>query len=124
MLFNEPNQRTFEFEWEFAPRNAQEAAALKSIISTFKIHGSPEKVDNGSIYQYPSEFEIIFHFMGDENIHIPKIARCALTNIQTSYTNSGVFAALKGGEPAHIRVALSFSELELLDRSHYLDNGF
>ena len=120
MLFNEPNQRNFTFEYDFAPRNQQDSEALRDILSLFKIHAAPERIENGALFKYPSEFQIVFHTGDGENGFISRIARTALKSLQTSYTNAGVFSALNGnGSPSHIKVTLEFGELELLDRSHY-----
>ncbi len=120
MLFNEPNQRNFTFEYDFAPRNQQDAESLRDILSLFKIHASPERVENGALFKYPSEFQIVFYTGDSENGFISRIARTALKSLQTSYTNAGIFSAMSSnGSPSHVKVTLEFGELELLDRSHY-----
>ena len=60
-LFNEPDMRTFSFEFDFAPRNQKETDTAQQIIQLFKYHASPELYDgDNALYNYPSEFQIYF----------------------------------------------------------------
>ena len=72
----------------------------------------------------PSEFDISFQYNGNENVNIPKISTCVLTQIDTDYAPGG-FAAYevpgemdprlgRTGMPVAIRLTLGFTETEYL----------
>jgi len=120
MLFNEPTNRTITFEYDFVPRNDFEAKAIKDIMDLFKFYASPDRKSNANIlYKYPAEFQIYFISNEQENPFIAKLARVALTGIETNYMGTGVVSMLKNNSPSRIKVTMSFSETELLDRTHY-----
>lgn len=120
MLFNEPTNRTITFEYDFVPRNDFEAKAIKDIMDLFKFYASPDRKSNANIlYKYPAEFQIYFISNEQENPFIAKLARVALTSIETNYMGAGVVSMLKNNSPSRIKVTMSFSETELLDRTHY-----
>ena len=58
-----------------------------------------------------------------ENPYIPKIGRCALTNISVDYTPQSVFATLKNNAPVGVIFNLTFTEMGLLTRDS-IDIGF
>lgn len=120
MLFNEPTNRTINLQYDFVPRNDFEARAIKDIMDLFKFYASPDrKSDRSIIYKYPAEFQIYFISNDQENPFIAKLARVALTSIETNYMGSGVVSMLKNNSPSRIKVTMGFSETELLDRRHY-----
>lgn len=120
MLFNEPTNRTISFEYDFVPRNDFEAKSIKDITDLFKFYASPDrKNDANIIYKYPAEFQIYFISNDQENPFISKLARVVLTSIETNYMGAGVASMLKNNSPSRIKVTMSFSETELLDRRHY-----
>jgi hypothetical protein len=122
MLFNEPKNRTVSFKFDLVPRNEAETQAIKDITDLFKFYASPERKGNSSIlYKYPAEFQIYFISNGGENPFIAKLARTVLTDIETNYMAAGVASMLKNSSPSRISVSLQFSETELLDREHYIE---
>jgi len=123
MLFNEPVNRTLSLAYEFAPRNEEETRAINDIMNLFKIYSSPERKNEGrSLYRYPAEYQLYFISNEQENPFIAKLARVALTSIETSYSGTGVVSMLKNSSPSKIKVTMSFSETELLDRRHYSES--
>jgi hypothetical protein len=129
MLYSSPEFRSFRFDFIMMPRSEREAEEVQNIINLLRFHQAPEIVRNsGGFFLYPpSEFDISFYYNGTENINIPKVSTCVLTNIDTDYAPGG-FAAYevegepgvtKGkygrtGMPVAIRLSLSFTETEYL----------
>lgn len=123
-LFREVDFRTFTFSYQFFPRNAQEAAAVRNIIREFKLHMHPEfKDSSGFLYIYPSEFDIVYYQNGKENLNLHRHTSCVLTDFSVSYSPQGNFATFADGMPAQVNVQMTFKELALLTKDNIMD-GF
>lgn len=109
--------RTFNFEYQFFPRSAAEAANVMRIIYEFKFHMQPEfKDSNNFVYIYPSEFDIFYYQHGVENKHIHRHTSCVLTEMNVNYTPNGTFNTFENGMPTQINVSMGFRELALLTK--------
>lgn len=116
-VFKSVDFRTFQFEYQFFPRDAKEAEKVENIIKTLKMHMHPEFKDtNKFLYIYPSEFDIVYYNNGVENPHLHRHTSCVLTEMSVNYTPNAVFSTFEGGMPTQINVQLSFRELSLLDK--------
>ena len=58
-----------------------------------------------------------------ENPYIPKIARCACTNISVDYTPQSVFSTFNNNAPIGVIFSISFSEMAVLHRGA-VEQGF
>lgn len=114
-LFQSVDYRTFNFRYRFLPNNPSETRNAQNIIRLFKEHMHPTLSDNSIFYIYPSEFEIMYYFKGEENTYLHRISRCALTDMSIDY-GGAQYATFEDGAPAEINMTLKFRELELLDR--------
>ena len=114
--------RTFTFEYQFAPRNEDEAINVQNIIKAFKYHMHPEfKDETGFLYIYPSEFDIVYYKGNEENLNIHRHTSCVLTEVNLNYSPNGVFSTFPNGMPTQIAMTLTFRELmpltkELIER--------
>ena len=123
-IFKGVDFRTFNFEYTFAPRNKQESEKVKEIIKTFKLHMHPEfKDENGYLFLYPSEFEIVYYQGGQENMNLPRHTSCVLVDMSINYTPNGMFNTFEDGSVPVINVSLVFRELSILTKTEILD-GF
>jgi hypothetical protein len=126
ILYSSPDFRSFRFDFLMMPRSEREALEVQEIIDLLRFHQAPEIVRNsGGFFMFPpSEFDISFEYNGQENVNIPKISTCVLTQIDTDYAPGG-FAAYevegetepatgRTGMPVAIRLSLSFTETEYL----------
>ena len=121
-IFRGVEHRSFTYDYQFFPRNSQEAANVQRIIQTFKTHMYPEFKDTGNfIYIYPSEFDIYFYKDGKENLNVHRHTSCVLTDMNVNYTPNGNFSTFADGMPTQINVSLSFRELALLDKDRIAD---
>lgn len=132
LLFKQPQQRKFEFNFEFAPRTEEESEAIYDIVKTFKTHAYPATSASGVFYHFPSEFQIEYYkcVVNDEtgkvetvreNDWLNRIARCALTEINVDYAPTGTYQTFENGAPTHINMSLTFGEMELLTQQHILE---
>tara|TARA_Y100001970_G_scaffold282645_1_gene395924 strand:- start:115 stop:1242 length:1128 start_codon:yes stop_codon:yes gene_type:complete len=111
--------RTFTFEFEFAPKNQIELDMQHKIIQLFKFHMLPETSDQKYLIT-PSEFQITYMYRDNMNNYIPKISRCALTNMNVDYSPEGVFTTFKrddrGAAPVITKMSLQFTEMEIMTK--------
>lgn len=109
--------RTFNFEYQFYPRDAAEAENVMNIIYMFKLHMHPEFKDSGTfLYVYPSEFDITYFHNHTENLNIHRHTSCVLTEMSINYTPNGQYTTFENGMPTQITMSLTFKELGLLTK--------
>ena len=121
VLFQAMEVRTFTYNFDFAPRNEQEAAEVQNIIQIFRFHMAPELRGGQSRFLgLPSQFDIHYMFLSkdgvaDENFFYNRIATCVLQNCAVNYTPNGVKSFEDGG-PTQTIMTLTFKEVELLTK--------
>ena len=124
MVFKSVPFRTFSFPYEFAPKNEKEKDEVQRIIEIFKFHMMPEKFGAGYLGA-PSQFQITYMYRDGANMYIPKISRCALTDMNIDYSPEGVFSTLKadskGAMPVISKMTLSFTETEIMTKQTTAD---
>jgi hypothetical protein len=121
-LFKGVDYRTFQFEYQFFPRNETEAKNVLNIIQEFKYHMHPEfKDSNNFVYIYPSEFDVFYYQGGMENKNLHRHTSCVLTEMNINYTPNGAFTTFANGMPTQINVTLAFRELALLTKDKVKD---
>mgnify|MGYP003653773392 FL=1 len=111
--------RSFSYPFEFAPKNEKEQEDVQKIINILKFHMMPEK-DGPGFLLAPSEFQITYMYKDGPNMYIPKISRCALTDMSVDYSPEGVFTTFKGDDkgahPVLTKMELSFTEMEIMTK--------
>jgi hypothetical protein len=121
-VFKGVDFRTFQFDYQFFPRDVVEAENVLRIIQEFKYHMHPEFKDaNNFLYIYPSEFDIFYYQNGKENLNIHRHTSCVLTDMTINYTPNGTFNTFDNGMPTQINVVMSFRELALLTKDKVKD---
>lgn len=122
-LFKRVEFRTFNFNYSFAPKSAEEAKKVLNIIRTFRHHMLPEFTDETQfIYVYPSEFEIKYYRGAAENPYLEKHFTAVLTSCNINYTPNGQFVTFEDGMPTQINMSLVFKELALPTKETSPDN--
>ena len=128
VLFDSMALRTFTYNFNFAPKNEQEAIEVKKIIQLFRFHMAPELQGGQSRFlTLPSQFDIHYMFLSkdgvaSENNYYNKVATCVLQNCAVNYTPNGVKSFEDGG-PTTTTMTLTFKETELLTKSK-INEGF
>ena len=119
MVFKTVPFRSFSFPYEFAPKNEKEKDEVQRIIEIFKFHMMPEKRGLGYLTA-PSQFQITYMYRDGANMYVPKISRCALTDLSLDYSPEGVFTTFKGDDkgaaPVLTKMDLTFSEMEIMTK--------
>jgi len=118
--------RTFNFEFEFAPKNQKEVESVNKIMQLFKFHMAPD-VSNEKYMITPSEFQIMYYYRDKVNTYLPKISRCVLQDMSVDYAPEGVFHTFKadaqGAMPVISKLTLTFSETEIMTKQT-ISEGF
>lgn len=128
LLFNSVNLRSFTFTFDFAPREAAEAAMVKKIIRTFKRSMSPKTTVNaagdnplgkGLFISSPDIFELEYKSGANPHPFLHKFKPCALVNMGVDYTASGPYATYDDATPVHMKLSLQFTELNPIYEEDY-----
>ena len=111
--------RSFNFEFDFAPKNKKEVESINKIMQLFKFHMMPDISDEKFLIT-PSEFQIMYMYTDKANMYLPKISRCVLTDMSIDYSPDGVFHTFRGDEkgamPVISKMTLSFTETEIMTK--------
>ena len=114
LLFNEPQLRTFNFNFSMTPRFEAEANVIRSIIRELKIAMAPKAVEPYFFLYSPDVFELEYRYNGTKHPFMHKFKkRCALTSFSVDYTPSNSYMTYKSnGSMTQYNLSMSFSELE------------
>tara|TARA_A100001515_G_scaffold141023_1_gene137431 strand:+ start:1779 stop:2909 length:1131 start_codon:yes stop_codon:yes gene_type:complete len=119
LVFKNVPFRTFSYPYEFSPKNEKEKEDVQKILSMFKFHMMPEKFSEGYLAA-PAQFQITYMYRDGANMYIPKISRCALTDMTVDYSPEGVFTTFKGDDkgaaPVLTKMDLTFTEMEIMTK--------
>lgn len=123
VIFNNIFQRTFQYEFLFAPTSEQEAQDLKEIIKFIRMHAAPERGYKNIVWNAPNTFDIQFLHNGKENEQVIKIDECVCEQVDVDYSPGGAWQTFRNGFPVQVRMQLKFREREPNDRG-IIEKGF
>jgi hypothetical protein len=120
MAFKSVPFRSFNFNFDFAPKNEKELDQVHKIIKLFKFHMLPSLTPNESFFISPSQFQLMYMYRQNENTYIPKLAKCVLTSMDVDYSPGEKFTTLKptkdGASPQHMKITLQFTEMSIITK--------
>jgi hypothetical protein len=123
LLFGGVNLRSFSFDFDFAPRNLEESNVVKQIIRIFKQSMAPKTGSNtdgaGLFIEAPNVFLLKYKTGSRDHPYLNKFKPCALTNMGVNYTGSGSYATYADKTPVHMKLSLSFTELNPIYNEDY-----
>ena len=123
LLFSGVNLRSFAFDFDFAPRNSEESNVVKQIIRIFKQSMAPKTGSNtsgaGLFIDAPNVFILKYKTGSRDHPYLNKFKPCALTNMGVNYTGSGSYATYADKTPVHMKLSLSFTELNPIYNEDY-----
>ena len=134
LLFEGMGRRSFNYNFVFIPKSEREAEVIEEIVKTFKKHMMPNFAEAGKFglktsgvdgvreMTIPDHFNIKYMHMGKENPHLNLISTCALTKMDVDY-GAERFTAYAGGRPQTTKIALSFTEFNIMSRNH-IEEGY
>lgn len=117
VLYRSTYLRAFQFTFMMAPSSQKESEAMDRIIWNLRRFAAPNMNQGTSLlFDTPAEFEIKFFNKGKENLAIPKIRRCVMTDINVNYTPQGEWSTFRNGYPVSCLLSLAFQEMEIITR--------
>tara|TARA_B100000131_G_scaffold32788_2_gene30446 strand:+ start:4190 stop:5092 length:903 start_codon:yes stop_codon:yes gene_type:complete len=116
LLFNGVELRGFNFDFDFAPRDERESETIKRIIRTFKINmsarnSSKDSSTNGLFIKSPNVFQLKYKTGSGDHQFLHQFKPMALRNMAVNYTGSGTYATYDDATPVHLKLSLTFQEL-------------
>ena len=128
LLFNGPGLRAFQFTFQMSPRDATEAAQVKSIINFFK-QGMAVKTTSTNVFlRAPNYFEVDYVTFTNDGRMIPhpsinRIKKCALLSCSVDYTPNNTYMTYSDASRSMVSYTLDlqFGELDPLYESDYYD---
>tara|TARA_B100001250_G_scaffold17132_1_gene14916 strand:+ start:22 stop:1509 length:1488 start_codon:yes stop_codon:yes gene_type:complete len=128
LLFRAPGLRAFDFTFQMSPRDAKEAAEVKSIINFFKQGMSVKTTTTNVFLKAPNYFEVdyvTFDDNGEMKQHpsISIIKTCALLTCSVDYTpnNSYMTYSDESRSMVSYTMNLQLGELDPILESDYYD---
>jgi hypothetical protein len=119
-FYNSPNQRNFSFDFDFWPRNENEARAVEDIIAIFKYNSAPgfqpPELGGSSVFSTPNYFKISYMYNDGINPHLNRIGACYCTDVQVDYAPDGQFTTFESGQPVHTKLTVSMIEDRIITK--------
>ncbi len=110
MMFQGLPFRSFDFQWDLAPRSQQDATNIIEFINEIKLGSAPSLQEGDNWWTYPDEFSITINIEGQGPILLARKMVC--TNVTINHTPHGFWSQLSDGFPTMINIGLSFIEAE------------
>ena len=112
LLFNNVTLRSFNFEFDLAPRDKAESKTIKDMLRLFKKSMSAKKGGQKGIFiSSPDVFKLCYKTGGQNHKFLHSFKPMALLNMSVNYTGSGTYATYDDTTPVHMKLSLSFQEL-------------
>ena len=124
LLFSGVSLRSFPFVFDFAPRDEPEAEMVAKIIKTIKMGMAPRK-GSGLLIQSPHYFKFQYFSGKQQHPFLNKFKLGVLSDMSVDYTASGTYATYGGKlkSPVHMRMQLTFREINPIYREDYEEMG-
>ena len=128
-LFEGPRTRSFNYQFQFTPRDEEEAVMVRKIIRAFKEAMAVKRTSGLSFLLAPYVFNIKYLYKGgDDHPYIGRVkGPCALKDMQTDYTPEGSYMTYEGGENGgsmvKYTVTMVFQELDPVYADDYTELG-
>tara|TARA_B100000965_G_C19542044_1_gene736029 strand:+ start:481 stop:1416 length:936 start_codon:yes stop_codon:yes gene_type:complete len=129
LLFNNVTLRSFNFQFDLAPRDKTESIVIKNIIRIFKRSMNAKKNGTGSsniedesrglFISSPDVFQLSYKTGGNDHKFLNKFKPMALLNMAVNYTGSGTYATYDDTTPVHMQLSLQFQELNPIYAEDY-----
>ena len=121
-LFSGVSLRSFYYEFQLVPRSPKEGQTIKQIIRTFKQCMSASKGEKGVFLNAPDVWKIEFMTGSQPHRFLKRHKVSALTSAMVNYTESGQYSTYEDATPTHMKLMLTFQELNPIYKEDY-DTG-
>jgi len=130
LLFAGPKLRSFQFSFQFAPQNIEDAAVTRRIMRFFKQGMLPSRGMQSDLFlMSPNVFRLSFMNGQDKIRSLNSFKLCALTSCQIDFTPDGSYQAYDDpsviSQPVRSQMTLGFTELTPIFWDDYeSDDGY
>jgi len=129
MMFRGIGRREFAFTFVFIPKSRNESNKVKQIVQEFKVGMTPTFIDKGSVREMtiPDIFSIRYMHINKDNSYLNKIGKCYLKSMNVTYGGDKFVTYDDDGDgppPQRTTIALSFQEIEIMDRDAVEKRGY
>lgn len=114
MVFKQPNFKEYTFAWDLVAHNEAETEIISNIVYQFKYAAAPTQI--GPLYQYPS-IVLMKLYPADYYTFVMKPA--AITAVSADYTGAGQPAFNRNGAPVHVKLQVSFKEIQIWTKNNF-----
>lgn len=123
LLYNGPKLRGFNFNFQFVPKSAAEAAVVNQIIMEFKKWSAPKDLQNG-MFKVPNVWQVKYMTGGKPNQYMNAFKRAACMNVAVQ-NNQGMnmHMSFEDGMPIITTLSLSFMEVDVITRDDHEASG-
>ena len=116
LLFNGVTLRSFSFSFDLAPRDEKESDTIKRMLRIFKQNMQAKKSSDGGntsglFLRSPNVFQLNYKTGRRNHNFLHKFKPMALLNMAVNYTGGGTYATYDDTTPVHMKLDLSFQEL-------------
>ena len=116
LLFNGVTLRSFSFSFDLAPRDERESDTIKRMLRIFKQNMQAKKSSDGGnpsglFLRSPNVFQLNYKTGRRNHNFLHKFKPMALLNMGVNYTGAGTYATYDDTTPVHMKLDLSFQEL-------------
>lgn len=124
LLFAGPKLRSFQFSFQFAPQNPDDAAITRRIMRFFKQGMLPSRAASSDLFlMSPNVFRLAFMNGAQKIRSLNSFKMCALTTCQINFTPDGTYQAYDDpsviSQPVRSQMTLGFTELTPIFHDDY-----
>ena len=112
LLFNNVTLRSFNFQFDLAPRDKKESETIKAMLRLFKKSMNAKNTGSADLFiASPDVFQLSYKTGGEDHKFLNRFKPMALLNMAVNYTGSGTYATYDDTTPVHMQLSLQFQEL-------------
>ena len=123
LLFKGITIRSFNFTFDLTPRDERESDTIKRILRIFKQNMQAKKSSSGGgsglFLSSPNVFQLNYKTGRRNHNFLHKFKPMALLNMAVNYTGAGTYATYDDTTPVHMKLDLSFQELNPIYSEDY-----
>ena len=121
LLYKMPGMRSFNFSFNFVPKNAAEARRVNEIIRNFKIWSAPDALESG-MFEVPHVWQVKYMTAQGENKNMNKFKKAACVGVTVQANpQTTMHVAHEDGMPIETVMSLNFREVDIITRQDHRD---
>ena len=124
LLFKGITIRSFNFTFDLTPRDERESDTVKRMLRIFKQNMQAKKSSSGGnssglFLRSPNVFQLNYKTGRRNHNFLHKFKPMALLNMAVNYTGAGTYTTYEDATPVHMKLDLSFQELNPIYAEDY-----